>query len=431
MAKKKQKKQHHPVNKATTLANSRTQQEYCYSVAKKILRHFGLEPELIDVFTKKQKQFLLTVMVEPPIVKPKLERTVPRQYVKNIHTEMYRFMKTNFWGDPENQLTYMDVAIYGISFLVNIASFYEAGLYGPGILQEEAAKRIYEKTDGNDVLNHIYNDILRIVWYETKMYSRINFRTYCFEYSVDYHTRINGKSMRVTALLTAWDSESKKFTYRNIERKAFGVLKVTDDGRPVPVTVRRNKVFPTAKESEMLNVYVQSHVLHRFKERLDAFGVGIQNLLIHYAFTNGLQTANIGRQVLFTCLVEDDMPVGYFAFFIQDNDIVINTFIPLASANTPEGSKLHELLPLGKDDIIYLGMDKLSFYLTVDFEQIPVLKQALIDSNIWPTKLTLDRMYKNQKHETKESLIDMNKTMFVKNFFDKLEEHSYPVDSDE
>ncbi|MDR0698020.1 MAG: hypothetical protein LBG28_02195, partial [Tannerella sp.] len=71
-----------------------------------MLRHYELEPELIDVFTKKQKEVLLKLCYDQPDVKAKKERTVPRQYVRNINNDTYQFMKTHYWGKPENQLTY-------------------------------------------------------------------------------------------------------------------------------------------------------------------------------------------------------------------------------------------------------------------------------------------------------------------------------------
>ena len=110
---------------------------------------------------------------------------------------------------------------------------------------------------------------------------------------------------------------------------------------------------------------------------------------------------------------------------MQGNDIVINTFLPFTSSNTPEGQKLHQLIALSKDEIIYLGMDKLSFYSDVDFDQIPVLKNALIDSNIWETKLALDdnhaEEYEQYDDATKKEyqIKKQKKTQFVKTFFDK------------
>jgi len=418
------KKKHQPQKSATNFTVSRTHQERCYIVAKKVLLHFDLEPDLIDVFTKKQKQSLLMLCFDPPTVKPKKERTVPRQYLRNIQTDMIQFMKSTFFGNPENQLTYMELAIYGFSFLVNLSNMIERDRIIHGTPQEEAAKKIYEKYDKTKFCNESFIEILDNVWYKTKCYSRINFRFYGFEFTFEHFEKTGGTSMKPTVLITAQECETKKFTHKGIERKAFRILRTADGWHePSQATVRRNLIFPNAKDDELLNIYVQSHVLHRLKERLDAFEPSITNLLIQYAFTGGLKVVTFEKQTLFSCLIEDALPVGYFTFFIDGVDIVINTFIPLASPNTPEGKKLHELLPLDKDAVIYLGMDKVSFFLDIDFEQIPALKQALIDSNIWQTKLVLDRIYERGALTENNIAIDSSKTKFVKQYFDKLEEH--------
>ena len=158
--------------------------------------------------------------------------------------------------------------------------------------------------------------------------------------------------------------------------------------------------------------------MHRFKERIDLFPPTDQNILIQSSFTLEMKLVSFENRVLFACMTEKQ-PLGYFTFFVENSSIVINTFLPLTSIGTPEGKKLHKLLSLTKDELIYLGMDKLSFYVKIDFEQIPILKQALIDSDIWNTKLVLDSQKPEDGYE--ESLIDINKTNFVKNYFDKYE----------
>ena len=405
--------------------NSRLQQERCYLITKKMLRHFELDPALVDVFTKKQKERLFRVFFEPPIVKPDKEKTVPRQYVKLIHAEMYQFMKTTFYGNPENQLTYIDFAIYGMSFLLNLSNEYKKfKKFLPGTPQGEAANEILENANFDDLFHNGFSEVFDEVWHLTKSLSRVNFRFYGFKFKHEPIKLTCGccTALKMTIRLTAKDSVSKKFTYNNIERRAFqlyfahaGILNQT------PIGIKRNNIFPKAKESESLNLYIQSHVLQRIKERLDDFPPETLNLLIQNTFFSKIKIVKSHKQFLFACM-EDGIPLGYFTFFIQNDDLVINTFLPLVSPNTPEGKKLHELLPLSKEDIVYLGMDKTSFYLQVDFEQIPILKQALIDSNIWLTKMQLEKMAGDEIEE-KGTLIDANKTMFVKNFFDKYQAH--------
>jgi len=423
MAKKRRNIKPPPPKKNT----SRTDLERCYYVAKKVLRHFELEPELIDVFSKKQKQKLLKNYFEPSIVKPDKPKTIPRQHVKSIHNEMYHFMKTNFFGNPENNLTYMELTIYGFSFIVNLSNMHiRDAAFIPGSLQEGVASRICEKFN-NDKEKFIYkiafNDISHQIWYLTRSYSRVNYRFYGFIIDCDHIPQSCGccYNMKMTIRLTAKESETKKFSYNNIERKAFRAL-IPDSGiySPSYATVRRKQIFPKSIDDDSMNIYIQSHVLHRFKERLDVFDPFTQNLLIQYSFTSGLRLVSSGKQILFSCLIDDDKPVGYFTFFVHENDVVINTFLPLASNDTPEGKKMQELLPLSKEEIIYIGMDKLSFLLDVDFEQIPALKQILIDANVWETKLIIDsKVIHDEEKEEEYKMKKQKKTMFVKNFFDK------------
>ena len=400
----------------------RSEYEQCYVVAKKILLHFGFEPELIDVFSKKQRQMLLNVCYEKPVIKAKKERTVPRPYIRNINSDTYEYMRTNYWGDPEHKITYMELATFGFSFLGNLSDFIEKKSFLPDSPQEEAARRIFEKLQSEALPGTAFGEVLCNVWYMTRAYSRVNYRMYGFEFEYERKVKPCGccYTNRLRFLLTALDSESKMFTYNHIDRKAYRMFKTAEGFyEPKPATVSSKKIYPKAMDDVELNIYIQSHVLHRFKERMDALEPLNQNLVIHYTFTHGLELVSFDNQTLFACLVEDGI-AGYFTFFLKGGDIVINTFLPLTSQSTPEGKKLYESLLLSKEEIKYLGMDKISFLVKVDFEQIPKLKQALIESNFWPIKLVLDRICKDDETDT---LIDRNKTIFVKNYFDKLEEY--------
>jgi hypothetical protein len=59
-------------------------------------------------------------------------------------------------------------------------------------------------------------------------------------------------------------------------------------------------------------------------------------------------------------LIENGVTAGYFTCFLKSDDVVINTFLPITSQNTPEGKKLYESLSLSREEITYLGMDRIS-----------------------------------------------------------------------
>jgi len=432
---------------------SRAQQEHCCRVAKKVLKHFEMDTALIDVFTKKQKEELFKVYYETPTVKPEKENTVPRQYVKNIQAGVYKFMKNNFWGNPENQLTYMEFAVYGMSFLSNLHNMYKwDASFVTGTPQEETAKLIYEKCYTDENCSAFYLEILMYIWSMTGSYSKVNFRMYGCTYQRIKIPLACGccSCVKIVFLLTVQESVSKKFIVNNIERKAFQVFYIHFQlERPGPITLQRDlllpkpkfKIFPWKKNDKRLNVYIQSHTLHRIKERFDLVNPEQQAHLIQ-AILNSFRIMSFKNQILLSCMIKDiehlettsycpiterpegEFPIGYFTFFIQGDDLVMNTFLPLTSNATPEGKKLQELLSISKEEINYLGMDKISFFFKVDFEQIPKLKQALVESNIWQTKLALESLYNYNKSGIKEISVDANKTRLVKDFFDKLQENS-------
>ena len=427
MAKKRNKKytpQQGGVAKKRKTSSQEMQQ--CYLVAKKMLCHFELDPNLLEVFTKRQKEKLYRIYYITPIIKPQKERTVPRQYIRNINNDAYNFIKTNFWGNPENKITYFELYTAGLSFLSTIQGmFAEDNLFEPGTPQFESANRICEKFDRDKLLNDSVKEVSDHVFYLSRRYSRVNYRMYghtvdcdkipdkkcncghCFEYRVSFR-------------ITVQECETKYFSFNNIYRKTFRMFSPADGlYLPKPLTIFQTAIFPREKKDKNFNMYVQSHVFHRFKERLDLLSPTSHNLLFQYAFTRNIKPVHYDKRDLFACLIAEDCPVGYFTFLVRGDDIIVNTFLPLVGENTPEGKKLQTLLSLSKEEIIYLGMDKISFFTRVDFDQVPELKQALIDSNIWQIKLELDTLGNADDDDIPS--IDIDKTLFVKNYFDKRE----------
>ena len=399
---------------------SRAQRERCYSVAKKLLRFFGFKPELIDVFSKKQKQLLFDNIFDFPVVRAEKAKTIPRRFLDEIREALISFMKNEYIGNPENKLTYMEFVTYGLGFVMEFRYHNRHNRFAATPQQVEAAKQIQEKVTNIEELftEKIFAPVFAYLLFLTKSISQVNFRLYGYKFTWESV----GFGFRIKVELTSQNCESKMFTHNGVKRKAFRLM-IAEDGlsKPGGAVVSRNKIFPKAKEDEHFNIYIQSHMLHRFKERVNIFEAQGRNYLLQTSLTFYQKIVTTDKKSFFACTL-DDYPIGYYTFFVDGGDIVLNTFIPLVNENTPEGKKLHELLPLAKEDIIYLGMDKISFFSDIDFEQIPILKQALIDSNIWQSKQAIDEIQMRKPSNKDVNLVDMNKTMFVKRFFDKIAE---------
>jgi hypothetical protein len=399
-------------------------------IVRKTIQFMGIEPALFDLIPKKQKQILLNIEAAAPTVRAKQGHFVPRQFVRNIHTELLKVIK-NEYIDASTNLSYMEFFTYGIPFLSILEMWLDKGWLTPE-QEEKFAKpliQIFQKSI--DIEKKSMAKVYSELDYQISRYSQINFRTYGFnsrwEVQIPHRKSITG-SLRLVFELTAHENEHIYFTYQGKSRLAFRVLVgETCEHSLTYAILQREMLFPESKSNKYYNLYIQSHVIHRFKERIDLLEATERNHFIFSSMTWAQKVVKGANGSLMLVFSIASIPCGYFPFTIQGDKIFVLSFLPLVSAVTPEGAKLHEILKLGKEDLIYLGMDKLSFYLFVDFDQIPVLKEALIASGIWTIKEKLDEAC------IEFGGFDMKKTSFVKDFFLKLEtrETALPAEYEE
>jgi hypothetical protein len=190
-------------------------------------------------------------------------------------------------------------------------------------------------------------------------------------------------------------------------------------------TIAKSKIFPGIARDKQLNIYIQSHAIHRFKERIDTLYPIMRNefLVLSLMMVQRVVRCPNGMQMI-ACIMPSEhgeKTIGYFAFTIDGDNLLVLTLLPLLSQSVPEGHILYERLRLSSEDLKYLGMDKLSFFYEVDIEQIPILKKVLYD------ELHLDYIHTTyNSFRSENDPFNEKKTSFVKNFFQKLEEH--PID---
>ena len=125
--------------------------------------------------------------------------------------------------------------------------------------------------------------------------------------------------------------------------------------------------------TDPLEVYIQSHALNRFVERIDtvdfniAFARCTTNLLLRPS------VKRIGSNKFLLEVVVCDLKLGYFVACLADGAVLIKTFLFVTSSATPEGRKLDTLTGLKKLDKQFLGIDKLSTYMALDVNKSPEL----------------------------------------------------------
>jgi hypothetical protein len=422
MSKKKKKKAQTTPQRGMSLPgkHSQTQLKSCYEISRRIFQSLGEDESTFDLFTKRQKQEMFRILVSPPRIVTMPGHKVPKQYIRHIQDELITLMKRTYF-DEEHGVTWMDMATVGHSLLLIFSTeSFRATLPSS---QKEVADRLHTFFEDKEIFLRLQDTIAQDVKFSLLMLSQPNFRIY----GQDLGGRpfiTNRTNLQPVVRITTHECQSLRFKYRNVERTAFRVamgqfLSVPYTG----ATIVLSKILPGIKHDRTLNIYIQSHAIHRFKERIDTLDPVYRNQLfvLSLMLVQKVVRAPNGTQLI-ACIIPiagGEKTIGYFAFTIEGENLLVLTLLPLLSYNVPEGRILYERLRLSPEELKYLGMDRLSFFFEVDIEQIPLLKKVLYD------ELHLDYVHTvYNSFRSKNDSFNEKRTLFVKNFFQKLEERS-------
>lgn len=204
--------------------------------------------------------------------------------------------------------------------------------------------------------------------------------------------------------------------YRPLEQRS-----VMLDGSMRPVT-RVSWVFPgevvqysTIKPSDLhlpikgkdipMDVYIQSHALHRMEERIGVTP-GHMHFFLHVSFHQPVcHIDHNGRLLIEYRLV--DKKIGYLVASVQGDILVILTFLFLTNNGTPEGKKLAAITGLNKQDKQYLAIDKLRSFVASDIKENETIKNLFIESGCSSLfEFDPDDLYfLNKKNETNGEML--------------------------
>jgi hypothetical protein len=417
VAKKKKKKVQPPPRKTASLKHSTTYLKSCYAVARRILQALGEDESAFDMFTKRQKQDMFRIIVSPPRIVVMPGHKVPKQYLRYVQEELITYMKMLYFN-KELGVTWLDVISIGQSMLLIFAVDDFLDTLSPP--QREMAERLRTLFE-DDLFAEMQEMMAKQIKMSLLMLSQPNFRIYGQDLG-GQHIMASKVGFQQVVHITTHECQSLRFKYRNIERTAYRVA--TGQYLHIPytgATIALNKIFPGVESDRALNIYIQSHAIHRFKERIDTVHPIMRNefFVLSLMMVQRVVRATNGMQLI-ACIMPaagGEKTIGYFAFTIEGDNLFVLTLLPLLSRDVPEGRILYDRLHLSYAEMKYLGMDKLSFFYEIDIEQIPLLKQVLYDELHLDYIRTVYNSFRS-KHDP----FNEKKTLFVKNFFQKLEE---------
>jgi hypothetical protein len=407
MSKKKK-----PQKQSTDVRKRMTNKRYidkAYVAMKKVLRAYGLDPEMLDRLSKHQRSLLMLFETEPPKFRVVEGNRFPRQLVNMINTSVQQYMRNNYYGDESIGLTYLELATFGVSLYMQIMSVNDEADRSFPPEQMAIVDAIVEKFTEKPVakaLSAVGEQIRKNI----QMVSKVNFRIYGHSWKIP--SEYGYGYMKSTVFLSSEECESLYFTYKNQRHKAFrikaGQVSTTP---PYNASIDHRYIYPERPGDKRFDIYIQSHALQRIKERVDIFPAHKRNFYVmdSLLYMHRVVVSPSG-QSMFECFYKDTL-FGYYTFTVQNDKIFVLTFLPALSPETPKGDFLVKRFGLQKEDMKYLGMDKLSFFFTVDFSQIPVLHEALLEAGF-------GTLFTFAPDDRLPFEIDPLKTLRVKKFFE-------------
>jgi len=354
---------------------------------KKVLKLIGLSGTEFDEFSKRQRKYLSHSYFSLPRISIAEGSKMPPYTLRRVRQYLHDRMKDTLLGDPDIGISVAEMATIGFSFEELVKYYVNDSAFAD---KQELMKKIKDAFEKSEMVSKAYeNEISYPISKALFFLSKINFRFY--SHTIGFVPRPEHIGEYCSIKISSYEAQAKYFTHNNVARAAFraGILNYNEQ-EPEWLDIPHSCIYQNSKgEQKPYKVYVQPHALVRMKERL--------NLLERHDIEEQLLVSlrkiiemneYIPKHIPCLYMKEEGghkLParLGYFPYTMRGNSLYILSFLPLVSAGTPEGDKLMELLKITKEDIIFLGMDKLSFYVSTDFDEIPQLKQALIEADIW------------------------------------------------
>ena len=146
-----------------------------------------------------------------------------------------------------------------------------------------------------------------------------------------------------------------------------------------------------------LEVFIQSHALTRMKERLDL----LDQEAINYALWENTHTISqfvSYHGYLLLPFKVFDVKIGYLVANVTDDKLLFRTFLFITHNSSPEGVRLRKLTGLGKEDITYWKIDRLSTFVKLKEENYPGLIELFCKAgleqlmDLKDKKFTIDSM---------------------------------------
>lgn len=294
--------------------------------------------------------------------------------VKLVNSSFRRYFKDKTFEYSEGALSIYQIHLLGCFTKIRFLEYKRK--HGPDYEEYVELKDNMEKT--NDMFFQLF--ILAYVRIVTQI-SSPDHKYYCIQIRPAAIFKDNPK-MELVVELYGFKPQKTVLQIEGIKRPAFRLATVNAKSTIKWLTIGQTVLDShyTGTKTE-LEVYIQSHALKRFRERLDILDSNASNYLFWENTVDIKQLLSYKNLLLLPVLLYD-VKVGYWVCKIVDDNFLLSTFLFVTHNCTPEGDKLRKISGLKKEDMEYWKIDRLSTFVGMNEEKYPALNQLFCQAGI-------------------------------------------------
>ncbi|TRX65887.1 hypothetical protein [Carboxylicivirga sp. M1479] len=323
----------------------------------------------VNDFCKEERELLFHT-------RPKLHQVVNPD--KNISPT-----KLNLFKRLINELNSKTRTTEGVSFRT-IDFLYVFALFNAKLIylvnqfpnEEKENKKLYSEQE--ETLNVFYNCYASDIFCAIIRYSNPTKAYYTADVEENYVNQYN-QSLELTPKMNSIPIRKKQLKTKDQIRTIYqmGKMQAGNQFEWISVYYQSHDSEKNYK-SQKLNLFIQAHAIKRMSERLDIIDEQSINFSLWKNTCDNIEIIQ-HKNTLLTPVKIYDINIGYFVIEPINDMLIIKTFLFITHNCTPEGDKLKELTGLGKSDISYWKIDRLSTFMNLNEEKHPQLMQLFTD----------------------------------------------------
>ncbi|MBK3519543.1 hypothetical protein [Carboxylicivirga marina] len=326
----------------------------------------------VDDFTSEEKQLLYHT-------RPKLHQVVnPDKTISPTKLNRFKILirELNNKIRTAEGISFKTIDFIYVYAFMNAKVIYLVNQYPD---DQKANKRLYEEQC--EMLNDFYMCYATDIFCTIIRYSNPTKAYYSAHVEENYTNQYN-QSLELTPKICAVPIRKKKYKIKGQIRTIYQMGKMYGNNQFEWISVNyRNPDLNISSVAPKLNLYIQTHAIKRMSERLD---ITDEQSINFFLWKNTCDNFEIikHKNTLLAPVKIYDIKIGYFVVEPIDDMLIIKTFLFITHNCTPEGDKLKGLTGLGKNDISYWKIDRLSTFVNLDEEKYPKLMQLFTDAGM-------------------------------------------------